>query len=122
MNNNFKILVIDDSQTMYKILVKNLVNNGIKIVDYAPDGMSGIKIAKVKNYDLITMDIDMPGIDGFNAAKDILKANPNQKILFISSKYNEENIAKAEMIGIKHFLPKPFTPDKLADKINKILL
>ena len=122
MNNNYKILVIDDSQTMYKILVKNLALNDITIVDYAPDGESGIKIAKVKNYDLITIDIDMPGIDGFKTTEEILKLKPNQKILFISSKYNEINLAKAEAMGIKHFLPKPFSPEILTSEINSILV
>lgn len=109
MNNNRKILVIDDSQTMYKIIVKNLEANGIIDADYAPDGLSGVKIARIKDYDLITMDIDMPGIDGFEAAKEILKENSGQKILFISARFNEDNIIKAKEIGINYFLPKPFS-------------
>ena len=109
MNNNRKILVIDDSQTMYKIIVKNLEANGIIDADYAPDGLSGVKIARVKDYDLITMDIDMPGIDGFVAAKEILKENSSQKVLFISARFNEDNIIKAKEIGINYFLPKPFS-------------
>ncbi|MEI8389829.1 MAG: response regulator [bacterium] len=109
MNNNRKILVIDDSQTMYKIIAKNLEANGIIDADYAPDGLSGVKIARIKDYDLITMDIDMPGIDGFEAAKEILKENSGQKILFISARFNEDNIIKAKEIGINYFLPKPFS-------------
>ena len=119
MKNSYRGLVIDDSQTMFKILVKRLADTGIDIVDYAPDGESGIKIACAKKFDLITMDIDMPGIDGFEAAEEILNLHPNQKILFISSKY-DECVREAKLIGFHHFLPKPFTIESLITEIKLI--
>ena len=113
MKKIYTVLVVDDSRTIYKILAQKLSATGINLIDYAPDGESGIKIASVKNYDLITMDIDMPGMDGFEAAEEILKFKPNQKILFISSKYSPDHILKAKSMGIEHFLPKPFSIEKL---------
>jgi len=119
--NKHKLLVIDDSTTMYKIIAKNLSSKGISDIDYAPDGNSAIKIASVKKYDLITVDIGMPGISGFKTVEEIMKITPEQKFLFISSQSSYENKVKAEKLGITDFLAKPFNPDALIEKVFAIL-
>jgi len=116
-----RILIIDDSITMYKIISKNLCSNGIIFVDYAPDGISGTRIASAKDYDLITVDVDMPGIDGFKTVEEIQKIKPYQKFLFISSQSHDENKARAKEMGVQYFLGKPFTPEYLIEFVLNAL-
>ncbi|CAD8180739.1 unnamed protein product [Paramecium pentaurelia] len=113
------VLIVDDIPFNQMTLKLNLNHYQIK-ADQAFDGFQAIE--KVKNkfsqhcqtYKLIFMDIEMPGIDGFQASKQILELTNQQSIIVICSAYDtQENFEHGNKIGINLFLSKPVKQEEL---------
>ena len=133
MSDDIKILVVDDAIFVHKVISKHLFRNSQLLefyfapdknitCDYAKNGKEGIKLAKSNDYNLITLDFNMPGMDGYETAREIFKINPNQEILVITSIKTSEKIEKLKNIGIKNFLFKPFNEEQLIDSIIDIAI
>jgi two-component system, chemotaxis family, chemotaxis protein CheY len=120
MNDKYKILVIDDSRTMYTLISNFLKAEGFKDIDHANNGKEGIEMIKKKSYDLITTDVDMPVMDGLEAAREILKFNSKMKILILSARQGDDYLNAANELNV-NYLCKPFTAKKLFESVNKIL-
>jgi len=121
MKEDCKILVIDDSKTMYTMITKFLMAEGYKNIDHAQNGQIGIDMLKNQKYDLVTLDVDMPVLDGFTTAQEMLKICPSLKILFLSARQGEYYINKAKEIHIDNYLCKPFKPKQLIKAVSRIL-
>lgn len=108
MNEKFRILIVDDSAFMRKSLSIMLNSDeDIEIVGTARDGMEGVALAKSLRPDLITMDIEMPRMDGLSALKIIMKEAPTS-VVMVSSLTTEgaESTLKALELGAVDFIPK----------------
>lgn len=124
LDNNAKILVVDDFSTMRRI-VKNLLKElGYNHVDEAEDGV--IALQKIQNisYDFIISDWNMPNMSGIELLKAI-RANTNPSIkalplLMVTAEAKKENIVEAAQSGASGYVVKPFTAATLEEKINKI--
>lgn len=115
------LLVADDNQINVFVIKQFLNNWGIKI-SVAENGEEALNLALTNNFDIILMDLHMPVMDGFEAAKEILKNKPNTKIIAITATTEDEvgsGIADAGMVG---FVMKPFQPEDLAAKITAALV
>lgn len=102
------ILVIEDNKTNMKLVTTLLSIDNYKILE-AYDAESGIKLAKSKKPDLILMDIQLPGIDGFEATK-ILKNDPETSdipIIALTSYAMREDKEKAVEVGCDDIIVKP---------------
>ncbi|MEI7473513.1 MAG: response regulator [bacterium] len=122
MEKNIKILVVDDQAFMFSMIQKIFKDNGYSNIEYAPNGLKAIEMDKANNYDLITLDITMPELNGIEAAKKIFEIHPDKKILMVSAMGQESIIREAITVGVRNFLLKPFTPDKFVEKLNKTLI
>jgi PAS domain S-box-containing protein len=115
------ILVIEDNYLNQK-LAKNVLNNFDFDVELAMNGQIGLEMLKVKNYDLILMDIQMPELDGYQTTKIIrntLKLNTPIIAMTAHSIVGEKE--KCIAAGMNDFISKPFNPDTLYHKIiNKL--
>lgn len=114
------LLVADDNQINVFVIKQFLNNWGIKI-SVAENGEEALNLALTNNFDIVLMDLHMPVMDGFEAAKEILKIKPNTKIIAITATTEDEvgsGIADAGMVG---FVMKPFQPEDLAAKITAAL-
>jgi len=120
MNKSYKILVIDDQEIIFKMMQRSLQTVGFTNIDYAPNGQAGIELEEKNNYDLITCDITMPGMNGIEVVKEILKKNPAKKIIMVTALGQEDYVRQAMQAGIKHYLLKPFSPDKLVKTIATV--
>lgn len=108
MNEKIRILIVDDSAFMRKSLSIMLNSDeDIEIVGTARDGMEGVALAKSLRPDLITMDIEMPRMDGLSALKIIMKEAPTS-VIMVSSLTTEgaESTLKALELGAVDFIPK----------------
>lgn len=116
-----KILVVDDKAENRKILKDLLTFKGYQIVE-ADSGKEAIKRAK-ESPDLILLDILMPGMDGYEVAKQLKADNKTKEIPFIVLTANEDNkeTDKAFAAGAKDYVVKPFQPADLLGKISKVL-
>ncbi len=116
-----KILVAEDETPNYEFIVELLIDTGVE-VDRAKDGHEVVdKIESGNTYDLILMDMRMPGMDGFEATRIIKEKNPDIVVFALTAFVQEEH--KREMIeaGCEEIIEKPFTIDKVLHQLDKIL-
>ncbi len=108
-----RIMVVDDSRLVRVQLGDVLEGTDYEIVAYCRSGEDAIAQYNEVKPDLITMDIIMQGMDGLDASKLILKEHPEARIVIVSSLAYEDTIKKAETIGTKGFVDKPFHREQL---------
>ena len=113
-----KVLVVDDNNINILVLTKLLENLGVKS-EQTNDGISAVKMAKTKNYQLIFMDIHMPHMDGYEATKLIKENNPETLIIGLSADVTTQTINKSLLYGMQDYLAKPLSQEKLHQLLIK---
>ena len=119
---NKTILVIEDQKDNRRILRDLLTNSDFQVIE-AVTGTDGVRIAETHHPDLILMDIQLPGIDGYEATRRI-KANPDlQKIpiIVVTSYALSGDDVKAFEAGCDAYVTKPVSPRNLLAKIREFL-
>lgn len=101
-----KILIVDDSSIMRKMIKKTLESAEHCIVGEAKNGKDAIEMYKSLNPDLVTMDITMREMDGFAAAKEILAHDSKAQIIFLSNLDEDKYSEDAKRIGAKGYVNK----------------
>lgn len=95
-----RILIVEDSAMMRKIIKKELESAGHTIVGEAGDGAEAVEMYKQLQPEVVTMDITMRGMDGFTAAQAILEIDPEARILILSNLQEGKYRDQAEKIGV----------------------
>ena len=117
--NIFSILLVDDDIAM-RDLFEKLFRKKQFSLDIAEDGFKAIEKVKIKDYDVVFIDIAMPGMSGYLTFGEIKKISPNLKAVMISG-YTEEFIFEASLKeGAYACLHKPFSLETLFNLIEKI--
>jgi CheY-like chemotaxis protein len=112
-NKNIKILIVDDSEIIRRLLLQRLNDLGYENCVLAKSGDEAVKIAEEAKPYLIFMDINMPGkLDGIAAAREI-KARSDTRIIFITGDYNKNILDRAMGVGPNGYILKPFTETKI---------
>src|SRR5512139_677493 len=117
-----KILNIDDSPTVQRLIEMILASQGYKVV-LASDGEEGIARAKSERPDLILVDFVMPKMNGYQVCK-TLKDDPGFKdtpIILVTSKGDKVGSKFVDTLGISEYFTKPFQPEELLAKIREVL-
>ena len=117
-----RILVVEDHEDNRRIMRDHLTSSGYDVIE-AVTGVEGVSAAETHRPDLIVMDIQLPGIDGYEATRRI-KANPNlQKvpIIVVTSYALSGDDMKAFEAGCDAYVAKPFSPRELLAKIREYL-
>ncbi len=109
--NGKKILVVEDNRINQIVTKKILENHGI-ICDIAESGDIAIEKIRLNNYDLVLMDINMPGKDGIETTKEVRKFNKIVPILALTAIEVEEMKNKIEASGMNDIIVKPYETDK----------
>ena len=107
-----RVLVVDDSAVARGIVTRTLDEEpGIKVEASAPNGLMALKAVGTHDIDVVVLDIEMPALDGMAALPRLLAANPNLKIIMVSSaSQTDADIAlKAMALGAVDYIPKPST-------------
>jgi len=116
------VLVAEDERDIRELIVITLQLGGFNVID-VPNGEEAVKKAEEINPDLILMDVRMPIMTGYEACR-ALKANDKTKdipVVFLSAKGQEAEVSTGLELGAEEYFLKPFAPDELSDKVNKIL-
>ncbi|MCB0208196.1 MAG: response regulator [Anaerolineae bacterium] len=116
------ILVAEDERDIRELIVITLEFNGFRVVDVS-NGEEAVAKAIEISPDLILMDVRMPKMTGFEACQ-ALKANDKTKdipIVFLSAKGQENEVNTGLDLGAAGYFLKPFAPDELGDRVNKVL-
>jgi two-component system chemotaxis response regulator CheB len=108
-NKKFRVLIVDDSAFMRKVL-ETIINSDetLQVVGQAKDGREAVTLAESLKPDVITMDINMPHVDGLQATAQIMTTNP-RPIVIVSSESREgaDSTLKALELGAIDFVSKP---------------
>ena len=116
-----KILIVDDSRTMRKMLRGMLTEAGHEVVAEAGNGAEAMKSIKEFMPDLVTLDITMPEMDGLTCLKLIKTDFPQVKVIMVSAAGQKEKVLEALKCGASDFLQKPFENENAINVINKIV-
>lgn len=113
-----KILVADDASFMRLMIRQILLRLGCDFVE-AENGLQAVELYKENRPDLVIMDITMPEIDGLQALTEILKLDPQAKVIMCSAVAQEVMVKEALSLGAIDFVIKPFRPDELLKIVKK---
>ena len=117
LKKDLNVLVAEDNLINQKVALTIFRSIGYE-ADIAINGEEAIKMAGEKKYDIIFMDLIMPLIDGFEAAREIIKNDNNTLVVALTADSTSESIKKAELSGMKDFISKPVKQEE----IKKVLL
>jgi len=113
-----KVLLVEDEKLIRQFIVEYFQKQGEEVIE-ASDGYEGLSLLD-DSFDLVLLDIMMPGIDGYEVCKQIRQKN-DIPILFISALSDDDNKLKGYDLGADDFISKPFTPSLLYAKCNALL-
>lgn len=116
------ILVVDDYQTMVKILRNLLKQIGFENVDSAANGAEALELIKQKSYGLVISDWNMEPMTGFELLKRVRESGDNADVPFImvTAESKTDNIVAARKAGVSNYLVKPFNQQSLKAKIEQV--
>ncbi len=113
-----RVLAVDDEEPFRRLLKKELSRKGFS-VEVAPDGETAVNLIKRNAYDVVLLDIIMPGIDGVSLMKR-LKADPEAPVIIVlTGKATVETAVEAMKHGAYDYLTKPYKLDELVIVINR---
>lgn len=115
MNNS--ILIVEDDDTMREMLLYNIQQNGY-LADAVSDGQLCLRGVSKKNYDLVLLDLMLPGIDGLTLCKEIRERTPGAKVIIVSAKSEQESKLSGFQSGADDYVTKPFNMEELLARIK----
>ncbi len=121
-DNKMSILVVDDFATMRRIVKNILKQLGYENIREADDGASALEVLKREKIQFIISDWNMPQMSGIELLKTV-RATEEWKdlpFLMVTAEGQKENVIEAVKNKVNNYIVKPFTPETLMEKINKI--
>ena len=115
-----RILIVEDEAAIRDGLTDVLVYHGFD-VDAVADGRDGLKKALSGRYDLILLDVMLPGRDGFSVCDEIRKADRAQPIIMLTAKTSDEDIVNGLTLGADDYVAKPFSIAQLVLRVKAVL-
>jgi diguanylate cyclase (GGDEF)-like protein len=122
MSRRQKVLVIDDSQQMHPLIQVRLRGLGVELIS-AYDGQTGLKIATEEPPDLILLDVNMPGMSGFEVCQVLKESSQTHDIpvIFLTGADESVNKVKGFDLGAVDYVTKPFDPAELCARVRAAL-
>ena len=118
----YRVLVVDDSLTMRKVLSRSLEREGFEVI-VAKDGIDAMQVLLETTPDAILTDIEMPRMDGFALARNIRDdaRTANTPLIMISSRTADKHRSLAKDIGVDAFFGKPVQDDDLIEMMKELI-
>jgi len=120
MNRQIRILVVEDEEAIRTGLIDVLVFHGYD-ADSAATGPDGLEKALTGMFDLILLDIMLPGMDGYEICDRIRTQDREQPIIMLTAKTLDEEIIQGLKLGADDYVPKPFSIQQLVLRIEAVL-
>lgn len=117
-----RVLVVDDSKVIRRILRTYLLNEFDAEVTEASDGAAGLVLAGEERYDLICADVEMPAMSGLDFCREVHREGPNRStpVVIISTRDSEADIEAGFAAGAAAYIPKPFTQAQLRRVVEDV--
>lgn len=116
-----KVLVVDDSGTMRKIIVRSLNALGVTDVVEAGDGSDGLDAFKAQQFDIVLTDWNMPRMTGLEFLKAIRGSGSTVPVILITTEAEKGRVLEAVQAGVSDYLVKPFETEGLRAKLQKFV-
>ena len=116
-----RILLADDHRVVREGLQAVLERGGFAVVGQAADGWSAVGLAERLHPDVVLMDVSMPLLNGLDAAREILAANPQARIVLLTVHVDELYVIAALRAGVRGYVVKTQTSTELLDAIAEVL-
>lgn len=120
---DLRILAVDDSPTMRRIIINTLKRAGYENVVEAEDGKDALAKLETEKIDFVITDWNMPEMDGLTFVTHLREHAVHSKlpVLMVTTRSVKEDIVEALKAGVNNYIVKPFTPDTLKEKIDQTL-
>ncbi|MEQ9468067.1 MAG: response regulator [Ekhidna sp.] len=116
-----RLLIVDDSSVMRRTIEKNLENYDLEIIGQAANGVEAVQMVMDKKPDVVTLDITMPEMDGIACLEEIMRINPETKVMIITALADKLTGLIALDRGARGFMYKPVNSDDLSRAFDKLL-
>ncbi len=115
-----RILVVEDEESILMALEDDLTLEGYDVTGVM-DGAEGLAAAKAGDYDLIILDIMLPGMNGFDVCKQLRTSGDTTPILILTAKSQEVDTVLGLELGADDYVTKPFSPRELTARVRALL-
>jgi two-component system chemotaxis response regulator CheY len=120
-----RILIVDDSSVMRKIIERSLRQAGLEEAEVVEAGNGIEALAQVREgvFDLILSDINMPAMDGIEFLRQLatIESAKGIPVVMVTTEGSESRVVEALSIGAKGYIRKPFTPDQIKERVMPLL-
>lgn len=116
-----KALVVDDSLTIRRIIIKALGIVGVADTVEASDGAEAVKLAGEQSFDLILLDWNMPKMSGIDVLRTLRQGGNKTPVVMVTTEAEKSRVIEAIKCGANEYLIKPFSPDQLAAKVRTLV-
>jgi len=112
-----KVLAVDDNQAIVSLIDDILTSRGHK-VETAKDGKTALQKIPVYKPDIVTLDLMMPGISGYETLSKIMEMDRNAIVIMLTANGEDDAVVECMKLGATGFLTKPFKPTELMDALQ----
>ena len=116
--NKLKVLVVDDEDDFRELVVKRLINSKMDAED-AKNGTRAMEILKQKDFDVVVLDVKMPGIGGIEVLRWIKANTPGVEVIMLTGGVSVEDGITGMQLGAFDYVIKPAPLNELVDKIRQ---
>jgi len=120
MNRKLRILIVEDEEAIRTGLMDVFVFHGYE-VDYAADGREGLEKGLSGSFELILLDVMLPGMNGFEICERIRSVDREQPIIMLTAKTSDEDIIQGLSLGADDYVAKPFSVAQLVLRVQAVL-
>jgi len=117
---NLKVLIVDDSKTMLRIIGNVVKQIGVEYSKTAEDGQQALDLFKKEEFNVVLTDWNMPVMDGLTLVKNIRQINKEIPIIMITTEGGKGEVIKALKAGVNSYITKPFDAKTLTLKLESI--
>jgi DNA-binding NtrC family response regulator len=115
---DFKVLVVDDEEDFRETLIKRLQKRNLDVKG-AENGEKALEMVKKYLFDLVILDVKMPGIDGIETLREIKKMRPLVEVIMLTGHASVESGIEGMKLGAFDYIMKPTDLDKLLEKMRQ---
>lgn len=114
----YRVLMVDDSSTVRKLGSQMLRSEMFEICGEAADGYQAVQMYKELKPDVVTMDVNMPVMNGLESLRQILAHDKDAKVVMVTSEGHRDMVVEAVQLGAKGYVVKPFKKDPFCEQLK----
>ena len=120
MNDKASILIVDDEEVVRRSHLRSLADTGCH-TEAAEDGHQALRVMEQRRFDVILLDLRMPGLDGMDVLKTIKERWPESEVVVITGYPSIETAKEAVRLGAQNYIAKPVGPDDVIKAANEAM-